>query len=274
MDPRQHCLQAGESLPLVAERYDLPGWQSLYFSGCNLTFRQQHPDPWNLPEGAVLSIPELGDEQRQVLTWRMGMLERIEKDVSAAAREQIDSLQGLKLELAGGAEGQRPMLGRVLATVVRSTVNAMHMVKFFEAGMSTQNGFLALDAAARWDLSDLGQAAGLANLLGRAADGIVWGIEPATAQTWCDANSPQFWGVPLLRALNRGGVGVDAMQLINTLQGNCRLASTNVSRELRGMRSAAIAELNAWSRLVEARGPAPATLDESEGGCESCACPD
>ncbi len=172
MDPRQHCLQAGESLPLVAERYDLPGWQSLYFSGCNLTFRQQHPDPWNLPEGAVLSIPELGDEQRQVLTWRMGMLERIEKDVSAAAREQIDSLQGLKLELAGGAEGQRPMLGRVLATVVRSTVNAMHMVKFFEAGMSTQNGFLALDAAARWDLSDLGQAAGLANLLGRAADGI------------------------------------------------------------------------------------------------------
>lgn len=265
MAEKGYCLQDGDSLPLVAENHGLPGWQTLYFAGCNLQFRINNPNPWNLPSGVVIRIPELTDEHRQILRWRMGMLQAITKDVENLLNEQLRLIGEAKLALAKGANS--PMVvtaisGRVTTDMARTTLRAMHMLKFYEAGMSAQNSALVMDALNNWNSTDPVHAARLVTVLKRATDGIVWGIEPNTAQAWCDPNASFFWGVPLIRAINGIGSG-NMMQLLKSLQGNLQNAGSSVLRELKGMRSAANSELG---RLVNMDLPDMQTEEEDWDG--------
>lgn len=251
----RHLIDSNETLDAVARQYGLSGWQGLYFCASNAAFRAQYPDPWDLPGGVVIEIPRAAEEQRWALTERMQLLNRIKRGVAGLSTRQASMLTTGVVTTRQGAipVGGEPRLSALTRAVARTSLQAMQLLKLDETDLSRTNWALADDAVRRWCLNDRSECATLFSLVGRAGDGIAWGIRKSTAQWWCDCASPHFWGkafVEFLRNPRAEEARLDA--LTQHLVAANRNAVSDVVRQLDHLYVGLVSELNELARQQQA----------------------
>ena len=242
----EHIICAGETLSSVAGAYGLSGWQGLYYAEVNQAFRQRHPDPWYIPIGIAIAIPESAPEQQDVLARRIHVFAALERDV-----RQLGSEQGALLASKAAPAPPRAepaALGEITRGLVATTLRAIRLLKAAERGSSRANLALAEDALGRWPLAARNECASLLTLLTRAAESVPWAIPAGAARSWCDAGSPNYWAKCLFPTINGQGA-FEPERLLTILRGAQQIALANVMQQLGSLRVGAIMESSRLARL-------------------------
>jgi hypothetical protein len=248
----EHVLRPGEPLTAVAERYQVSGWQGLYFAGSNHGFRQLHPDPWCLPPGASITIPDSVAEQLSVLAWRQRYLDSQEQGVRRLAAEQATSLS----EHVHGSSSRDAVLlmSTLTRSVVSTTVRAITLLKTPDYNARHTDLRLLEDALGRWSLTKSSECASLLSMLARSAKGLPWLISGVAARAWCDAGSPNFWAKLLYRFPRQADPSSDNIRRsLSVILRAHQAASANVLQNLGALRTGAVMEANHLARLERSR---------------------
>ncbi|MBK1705561.1 hypothetical protein [Halochromatium glycolicum] len=249
----RHLIQATESLSTLAATYQLSGWQGLYFAAVNSAFRQQFPDPWAIPQGAEIAIPESALEQQAALSLRQAQLEGLEKQVNTLADKQRQLL--LAPFGTTGPSAPQAVMSSVIHSVVSTATEAISLLKAPDWRCSHRDHDLLSDALQRWVLGDAEAAASLLSLLTRAARGVPWCLPATNAQAWCDPSCPLFWAKPLILSHLPSAFADARCQraTVSTLLRAHQLTLTQLIRQLRLLRTEVIMEANHLGRLTDGR---------------------
>lgn len=211
MLPQQsHTIRAGESLVLIAKKYQQAGWQAIYFADCNRDFRKKHPDPDLIRPGAVVKIPSTTAQQRAAVQQRIQRLQQAVSDAKTLFAEQEKVMDDGYQEVK--KVGQTIDTGAMLITTIwglaRLTAKVAQSMKLHGEALKSANQQLLKDA-----LTDKAKQAGNVTATAIAAaksesTNTVWLVTQSVAQAWCDLTSPSFWAstfVQLHDQYQRGG---------------------------------------------------------------------
>ncbi|EGV30359.1 hypothetical protein ThidrDRAFT_2833 [Thiorhodococcus drewsii AZ1] len=137
---------------------------------------------------------------------------------------------------------------RLTAVLAETTLDAIQLLKAEDSGMSRANWGLAKAALSRRPPVDAASSTEMLTLLGRAADGVIWGIPGQPARAWCDARDPLFWGKRLKVAVSATS---DADRLCPMLESANRQAGNAVLRILDSLYVEALDEAAQLERSVQ-----------------------
>lgn len=248
----RQLIRAAGSLSELAKRYQLAGWQGLYFAEVNAAFRQQFPNPWGIPDHIEIGIPGSSFEQLTALSLRIAQLQAVERQVERLADKQ----RRLLLSPFGNTEPSEPRLVicGVVKSVVSTTGEAIGLLKSPDWRAPHKDLELLGDALARSTSPDLRNAALLFSLLARAAQAVPWCVPAVSAEAWCDPRCPHFWAKPLLLSNLPITYADPAAQRasVSALLRAQQLAVEHVIRQLRSLRTEAVMESNHLARLSDA----------------------
>jgi len=250
-----HEIEIGDTLESVARTFGLSGWQGLYFAPTNTAFRDRYPSPWRIPIGAVISLPASTEEQRFALTERTRLLDLVRRSAMRIGREQA-------LALAADSPAATPPLARMTRRVADTTLDAIQLLKAADGGSSLSNWALARDAARRWPLSGQPECASLLSLLARAAESVCWGIPEQTAQAWCDAANPSFWGKSLVMLLGRREQRMDLDATLPALRIAQQAAVSRTLQQIDSLHGGVVTELGRLARTIECSVPAEGRAEQ------------
>ena len=247
----QHLIQATESLADLANTYQLSGWQGLYFAPVNHAFRQQFPDPWQIPSGVEIRIPTSSAEQFAALQDRRAELQAREEAVKRLADEQRQRLVA-PFGTTDNADSQT-FIAELAEDIVRSSAQAIGLLKAPDWVSAHRDLALLNDALQRWRTPGLETTASLLSLLTRAVRGVPWSVPSASAQAWCDPSSAQFWAKAFLSP-NLALLHADPeaqRRSVRVMLGAQQTVVDQLLRHLRAMRTEAIMETNHLARVID-----------------------
>jgi hypothetical protein len=244
----EHVLRPGETLNAVAERYQVSGWQGLYFADSNRGFRQLHPDPWCLPVGVSIKIPDSIPEQLSSLAWRKHSLESQERGVRRLAAEQARFLSE-QVHRSSSRDGAL-LMSALTRSVVSTTMRAITLLEARDYNARHTDLNLLEDALGRWPLIRPSECASLLSMLARASIDLPWSISGVAARAWCDAGSPNYWAKLLQSLLRQPDPGSDNIRRSLPLMMRAhQTASAHVLQNLGALRTGAVMEANHLARL-------------------------
>lgn len=245
-----HLMAMGETLAEVAESCGASGWQGVYYAEVNQEFRVRHPDPWDIPPGARILIPDSTAEQRVALLARIRTLETLIAEAAAIGAEQLALL---RTDLARTAlDDPERQLGPFIRGLASSILGSIRLLKAPESGGDRASLALTGEALQRWALTTRSECASLLTLLAGAGRGVSWVVPQVLARGWCDAASPNFWAKPLVPVVSGlGWAQGQAAVLLSVLHRAQEVAYAGVLHQLQSLRTTAMMELNRLGRLEE-----------------------
>ncbi len=235
---RQYTIEVGDTLHGIAESHRLAGWMALYFAPCNQAFRVQYPNPFRLPVGATLSIPETAGEQHAVLGQLLEWFQSVKRKLPPLRSAQLEWLRSHELRLCrlAGDDRSPDNLTALVRDLAASTHQAIGLLKLADQGMSAANLQLAREALLQHRLDSQHDASLMLNLTARAANEVVWVVGESEARVWCDLGVRSSWARPVLDMLRTDPTQPPSASalcvLIGKLKSNLLFAADGVMKSL------------------------------------------
>lgn len=243
-----HTVRPGENLSAIAKRYQLPGWQSLYFADINAQFRLANPDPDLIRPGSLISIPPNRTELRQQLQARLVRLKDLRVEVDVMFREQEQTLRGdlRNVKSTANRVDTTATIVTLLTSLTQLSIKAAGIVKLEGESLKQANRKFAKDFAVdraknMRDLTAQSFAAAKAETTSMS-----WILAKTIAQSWCDMTSPSFWANTFVNYFQEGKSWSES---VTTKPEDVFEQSLN---KLQGVRSNVLADIDKKMRELQA----------------------